>query len=256
MYWMITPLLVLAAWLTVTRVAAVVLIATGMSTESARFQAWSAFTGTGFTTDEAEATLRHPVRRRVIRWLMFIGHAGLAAFAGTLIVGLSHGHHDSLVARVVALSIGLIVLYAISHIPWVDRALERITRWYLVRASGLPSGLRLSPEVDELVSLGHGWTIGEVIVPADGWLTTASLRDLAVSDEGIWVLGVTRLDGGYQPAPGGTTRLHAGESIVLHGPSEHLTEVASRPGGAKGVALHAAGVERFRVGHEPTAPGN
>ena len=38
----------------ITRVAAIALAHTGLSTESARFQARSAYTGTGFTTGESE----------------------------------------------------------------------------------------------------------------------------------------------------------------------------------------------------------
>lgn len=43
-------LMVVAVSLVITTVATVVLVATGMSTQSARFQARSAFTGAGFTT--------------------------------------------------------------------------------------------------------------------------------------------------------------------------------------------------------------
>ena len=37
-------------------------VATGTSSELARFQARSAFTGVGFTTSEAESVVLHPVR--------------------------------------------------------------------------------------------------------------------------------------------------------------------------------------------------
>lgn len=56
-------LTVLALSLTITRVATLVLAMTGLSWEAARFQARSAFTGTGFTTSEAESIVSHPVRR-------------------------------------------------------------------------------------------------------------------------------------------------------------------------------------------------
>ena len=45
--------------LIVTRVATVALTMTGMTLQHARFQARSAFTGTGFTTSEAEAVVNH-----------------------------------------------------------------------------------------------------------------------------------------------------------------------------------------------------
>ncbi len=48
----------------VIRVASVALRLTGLTENTARFQALSAFTGTGFTTTEAEALVNYPVRRR------------------------------------------------------------------------------------------------------------------------------------------------------------------------------------------------
>ncbi len=66
-------LLVIAVSLVITRVATVVLVASGMSRQHARFQSRSAFTGTGFTTSEAESVLNHPLRRKVVMLLMLLG---------------------------------------------------------------------------------------------------------------------------------------------------------------------------------------
>ena len=54
---------VLSLSLFVTQLATIALTYTGLSLEAARFQARSAFTGTGFTTSEAENVVDHPVRR-------------------------------------------------------------------------------------------------------------------------------------------------------------------------------------------------
>ena len=48
------------------RVAATALMMTGLSWDTASFQAYSAFFGVGFTTKEAELVVNHPVRRRII----------------------------------------------------------------------------------------------------------------------------------------------------------------------------------------------
>jgi hypothetical protein len=60
-------LLVVTFSLLITRVATVILTATGMSRQAARFQARSAFTGAGFTTSESEQVVDHPVRRELSR---------------------------------------------------------------------------------------------------------------------------------------------------------------------------------------------
>ena len=85
-------LLVVAVSLLITRVATVVLVATGMSKPSARFQARSAFTGSGFTTRESENVVDHPTRRRVIMTLMLLGNAGIVASASTLILGFKQSN--------------------------------------------------------------------------------------------------------------------------------------------------------------------
>jgi Trk-type K+ transport system membrane component len=80
-------LLVLAISLLITRVATVILTASGMSRQSARFQARSAFTSAGFTTSESEHVVNHPLRRRVVATLMLLGNAGIVAAASSAILG-------------------------------------------------------------------------------------------------------------------------------------------------------------------------
>src|SRR4051794_41975718 len=65
-----------------------------MSKHAARFQARSAFTGSGFTTRESESVVDHPVRRKVIMWLMLLGNAGVVAAAGSLIIGFRGAGSD------------------------------------------------------------------------------------------------------------------------------------------------------------------
>ena len=82
-------LTVLALSLILTRVATVALTMTGLSEEVAKFQARSAFTGTGFTTKEAENVVNHPVRRKIIGMLMIIRSAGLVTIILSLILSLT-----------------------------------------------------------------------------------------------------------------------------------------------------------------------
>lgn len=63
--------------LLITRIASEAMVFTGLSAQAAQFQARSAFTGAGFTTQESEQATNHPVRRRIIMWLMLLGNAGI-----------------------------------------------------------------------------------------------------------------------------------------------------------------------------------
>jgi hypothetical protein len=91
---LVSVLIIVFISLLITRVATVALSLTGMSRESARFQARSALTGVGFTTSEAEEVVDHPVRRRIVGGLMLIGSAGLVTAVSSLILtfGGAHAH--------------------------------------------------------------------------------------------------------------------------------------------------------------------
>jgi len=82
----IAVLTVLGLSLVVTRIATIALGLTGLSREAAAFQSRSAFTGTGFTTREAEKVVNHPVRRRIIMLLMIIRSAGIVSIIISLIL--------------------------------------------------------------------------------------------------------------------------------------------------------------------------
>lgn len=95
----VSVLAIIVLSLLITRFATLTLEVTGMSRDSARFQARSALTGTGFTTSEAEAVVRHPVRRRVIMRLMLIGNAGIVTVIASLILSFRGGSSDAQLVR-------------------------------------------------------------------------------------------------------------------------------------------------------------
>src|SRR3954453_23059696 len=87
----VSVIVVVCVSLLVARVGTVALTLTGMSGESARFQARSAFFGVGFTTAEAESVVGHSVRRRIIMWLILLGNAGVVTTMGTLLLSFAGG---------------------------------------------------------------------------------------------------------------------------------------------------------------------
>jgi hypothetical protein len=81
----------LGLWLLLWWVGSIALEATGLERGKARFQALSAFSGTGFTTQEAESIVNHPQRRRVAICLIFLGNAGIVAFLILLLLYIRAG---------------------------------------------------------------------------------------------------------------------------------------------------------------------
>jgi len=72
--------------LIVVKIGAIALEATGLSIDISQFQSQSAFSGVGFTTQESEVLMAHPVRRKILRFLMLMGSAGLTSAVATLIL--------------------------------------------------------------------------------------------------------------------------------------------------------------------------
>ncbi|MFC0414973.1 hypothetical protein ACFFHH_05825 [Cytobacillus solani] len=57
---------------------------TGLKVEVSRFQVISMMTGTGFTTDESELILGHPVRRKLATFLILFGAFSLAVIISSI----------------------------------------------------------------------------------------------------------------------------------------------------------------------------
>ena len=111
----ISLLLIIYTLLFITRIAAIILEYTGLSRESARFQARSAVTGCGFTTAESEEIMNNAVRRKVVGNLMLIGNVGLVASLSSMLMSFIHVNMDNLpyevAIRVILLGVGLLILW-------------------------------------------------------------------------------------------------------------------------------------------------
>src|SRR5215212_9226871 len=82
----IAVLITVSVSLLITRIGTTALVHTGLSREVARFQARSAFFGVGFTTSEAESVVNHPVRRRIVLWLVLLGNAGIVTVLASVVL--------------------------------------------------------------------------------------------------------------------------------------------------------------------------
>lgn len=232
-------LLVVAISLLITRVATVILTASGMSRQSARFQARSAFTGAGFTTSESEHVVNHPLRRRVVATLMLLGNAGIVAAASSAILGFRGGAFGNAWWRVLELVAGLLALVFVSRSSWVDRRLTAAISHLLQRYTDLPTRDLLS-----LLQLSREYAVSELAIGPSDWVAGRSLADLALRDEGVVVLGLTRADGRYLGVPTGRTVVASEDVLIVYGRADLLRELDDRPAGADGDLAHRAAVTR------------
>ena len=108
-----SPLSVLALSFLIVRIGTVALTMTGLSEEVASFQSLSAFSGAGFTTDEAESVLVTIARRRIVKLLIRLGSAGIVTVISSLILSFA-GAEQQTYRRMVVLIVGLMTLMWLS----------------------------------------------------------------------------------------------------------------------------------------------
>ena len=243
-------LVVIIISLMVTRMATIALTATGLSRESSRFQARSAFSGAGFTTSESEAVVRHPVRRRIVMALMLLGNAGIAAVVASIILTVfTPEDAASPVLRFFALTVGIIGIWIVFKSDWVDRQITRLT----VQALGRWTDIDVR-DYAALLHLGDNYIVTELSVDLGDWLADRDLGTLGLRAEGVIVLGVDRPGGTYLGAPVASTVIRPGDVLIIYSRRGSIAELDQRTQGAAGDAAHAAAVsEHARIIEEARA---
>lgn len=228
--------------LLVTRFATVALVVTGMSRESARFQARSALTGVGFTTAEAESVVNHPVRRRVIMFLMVFGSAGLVTvIAGLVISFAGTGADVNALWRSLVLLGSLAALLLISRIRWVDDNLTALAARLVTRYTSLDAR-----DYARLLNLADGYAVIELHVQPGDWVAGRTLEELDIRAEGVALLGLTRTDrSSYIGVPIQETCVWRGDTLVLYGRRPLLAELDRREAGPAGDRAHREAVAHY-----------
>ncbi len=237
----VSLVVVISLGLLVTRVATVALTMTGMSLDHARFQARSAFTGTGFTTSEAEAVVTHPARRRIVMSLMLVSGAGAISVLGALILSFAGVDTTAVgLTRAAVIVVALVMLLWLARNRHVDRALRQVIERALRRLTVL--------DVRDYAALLHlrgQWRVAQLPVAEDDWISSRPLGQLRLPDEGVAVLGVERAEGVWIGAPSEDIKLQVGDVVVLYGRAPILDDIAARIHGAEGDEAS----DRFRAWH-------
>jgi hypothetical protein len=243
----ISLLLIVGTALIVTRVAAVALEHTGLSRDAARFQARSAFTGVGFTTAEAEHVVAHPVRRRIVMWLMLVGNVGIvSAMAAFLLsaIDLRTAHGAGLLLAV--LLGGLAFLCWIGSSGWMDRQICRAIRWALGRWTRLDAR-----GYARLLHLRDEYAIARIRVHDGDWIARKTLGDARLAEEGLLVLGIECPGGHFVGVPPTDVQVRDNDEILVYGLADPVSELHLRTVAAYGDRAHHQAVsargERLRA---------
>ncbi|MFM7606663.1 MAG: TrkA C-terminal domain-containing protein [Prosthecobacter sp.] len=200
---------------------ATALMMTGLSWDTASFQSYSAFFGVGFTTKEAEMVVNHPVRRRIIRDLILAGNVGLTSALATLIVTLlQSGAGGDTLQMILWLIGGLLGLYLISRLGWVQKALDHLIQHALERA-----GLVRALDYELLLRIQHGYVVSEIEVLPGTYLAGLPLRDSRPWDRGVVILAIKRDGETHSGIPSRDDWIQPGDVLTAYGKEKDLLAI-------------------------------
>ena len=216
LYFLFPTLLAILISFLFVRAASIAFMMTGLDKKKARFQALSAFSGTGFTTKEAESIVNHPQRRKIARWLMMGGNAGIVTVIVTATSSMVTSRRYQLPMNILILLIGILLIYKLAKYRGFTRKWEHFIEKKLIK----------SPEFEEsatedLLHFLEGYGLVKKIIHKESPLSGKSLAEAKLNEKGILVLGIER-DNNWIPIPKASEIISSGDDLVVYGPLKFL----------------------------------
>jgi hypothetical protein len=194
----------------VVRIGGFALQLTGIEPEVARFQALSAFSGTGFTTREAERVVGHRIRRRIVTILIILGNAGMVTVIATLVASFTQeGGYTWFFIRLAIIIGGIFGLYQLIIRSNVGR---RITDW--LQRPIINRILREAPAVEEIFHVEKDWAISLAMMKRSSKSIGLSVADITTEGD-IEILGINRA-GAYLTRPDREEKIVEGDRLLVY----------------------------------------
>ncbi|MCB9795410.1 MAG: TrkA C-terminal domain-containing protein [Alphaproteobacteria bacterium] len=218
-------LLIIIASYAVVLVGSIAYELTGVERDNARFQALSAFTNCGFTTEAAEEVYRHPLRRRITMALMILGYAGLASVISTVIHSIeveTMGERASNLFFLTASATGAFIL--LFRTRWGNRISDGIRRFLT---------WRLAHETvphESLHNYAHGFGLTRIEVPEGSRLAGMRIRETDLRARQLQILAIEEGEN-LDPIPHPDTILSPGLHLILYGRMKNVQAAFEPPDG-------------------------
>ena len=194
----------------IVRIGGFALQLTGIEAEIARFQALSAFSGTGFTTREAERVVGHRTRRRIVTILIILGNAGTVTVIATLVASFTQvGGYVWFFIRLAIIIGGIFALYQLIMRSSVgQRIVDRMQRPFVERI------LRTSPATEEIFHVERDWAISLATIKGSSKSIGLSVADITAGGD-IEILGINRA-GTYLTKPDRDEKIVEGDRLLVY----------------------------------------
>ena len=216
LYFLFPTLLAILISFLFVRAASIALMMTGLEKHKAKFQALSAFSGTGFTTKEAELIVNHPVRRKITRWLMIMGNAGIVTVIVTATSSFTTSAGYQLPLNIFLLIIGIFFIYKLASSRGFGRKWENFIEKKLIKSSGFEEST-----TEDLLHFIEGYGLVKKIISEKSPMIGLSIAKLELNKKGILVLGIER-EKSWIPTPKPSEILKDYDRLIVYGPLDTL----------------------------------
>jgi hypothetical protein len=217
----------------VVRIGAIAFQLTGLEWSLAKFQALSCFSGTGFTTKEAELITSNKQRRQIASILIILGNAGtvilIASFASSLVAQetfwfrlsrtiLPFHIHPELIPWV-NLSIIIVVVYIIYRLFTHEKFARKFTNF--LRKKIIKKEFFQKVSIEELLLSTGGYGVSRVAVSSGSPVLNKSLSRSDLKKHDVTVLAIIR-EQQTIPNPPADTKILLNDELVCFGKLENI----------------------------------
>jgi Trk-type K+ transport system membrane component len=218
----------------VVRIGAIAFQLTGLEWSLAKFQALSCFTGTGFTTKEAELITGNKQRRKIASVLIILGNAGLVIMIATL-AGSFVPQQETIISKLsesylpfrippylviwVNLAIVVVVVYGIYRAFTHEKFARKLTNF--LRKKIIKKEIFKKVSFEELLLATGGYGVSRVAICAGSPVLNKILAKSDLRKRDITVLAVVRGEETI-PNPPADTEILLGDELVCFGKLENI----------------------------------
>jgi hypothetical protein len=219
----------------IVRIGAIAFQLTGLEWSLAKFQSLSCFTGTGFTTQEAELITTDKQRRRIASVLMVLGNGGLVVMIATFANSLTPQQilHRPLIELILPVSVPsyllpwinllviilvVLVIFKVFRNPKFSRALTNFLRKRVIRKE-----LFTAASFEELLLATGGYGVSKIDICAGSPVLDKTLFESQLRRHDVTVLAITRAERTI-PNPSADTKILLGDQLICFGKLQNIRD--------------------------------
>jgi len=227
-------ILILIVSFVVVRIGAIAFQLTGLEWSLAKFQALSCFSGTGFTTKEAELVTGNKQRRKIATILIILGNAGFVIMIATL-AGSLMPNKETIIAKFsesflpfsvpaflvvwINLAIIAVVVYGIYRIFTYEKFVRQMTT--LLRKKIIKKEIFQKVSFEELLLATGGYGISRITVSSGSPILNKTLLKSQLREYDIMVLATVR-GGETIPNPPANMKILPNDELICFGKLENI----------------------------------